>query len=61
MFKTHKSIEKNKSRSQTKTEGNALNIKENDDTTLKCNTHRNELSIRQNPMRITNITSKLNT
>ena len=38
-----------------------LILEENNDRTLKCNTHSNTLSIRQNPMRITNITSKPNT
>ena len=56
MFKTHTSIEKNKSGSQTKNRGKRIKYKKNDDTTLKYNTHINELSIRQNPMRITNIT-----
>ena len=62
LLETHKSIEKNKSGLQTKTEGNASNItgeqRHNRNTTLKCNTHRNELSIRQNLMRITNISDK---
>ena len=47
LFEIHKSIEKkNKSGLQTKTEGYASNIRElrhNRYTTLKCNTHRNEL------------------
>ena len=47
LFETHKSIErKNKSGLQTKTEGNALNIRgeqrHNRNTTLKRNTHINE-------------------
>ena len=49
LFEIHKSIErkKNKSELQTKTEDNTSNIRgeirNNRNTTLKCNTHRNEL------------------
>ena len=47
LFEIHKSIEKKpKSESQTKTEGHTSNIRElrqNRKTTLKRNTHRNEL------------------
>ena len=47
LFKTHKTIEKNKSGLNTKTKGNASYIKgeqrHNRNTTLKCNTLRNEL------------------
>ncbi len=56
MFKTHKSMEKKQIRVTNQNRGKRIRYEENDNTTFKCNTNRNELSIIQNSMKITNIT-----